>query len=564
MDFSGIRAKIIDPCGEWDATKQYTAKDFVTYQGSSYMAVYDVTTPGTNPATDTDHWQLMASKGDKGDPPTFAVSSITGGKRITITSGDEVTVVDLYDGIVSPSGEYPLMTVGDITPDVDELIEALNKFAMQPTGGYADIMTGEAEFLIIKGSLDENLQSFKADKFISTKMNLVDSTQYITIGDKKAYIFPVVKGEQGEYGTSNKNNGYIILTTGTVNGVYFKTTKPTADSYGSACGSYQSHDNTYYTPSSDGWMTVIMDGDEVPAVHIVWNNEKDDEAGEFGNVEKSLTMPHSWGMAMLQGPEYSVYDENNYKTGKMYPRIELINLGNISSLSWDATTETVDENTTYIYKYTLPTAAATKMKPGGLWVSNYDGLVVDHENGKLVITSTTITTASDLVTALNGKLFYYELNTVTPVTISNASTIKANTVDNFGLSYFMLSGELVTVEAYVTEAFHQTGKGQLFDGLARQGLIEEIVAHALCTLNARQKGMDYMLRNNLINLLVACAKDRPREMANLLSLIERHGSGSPITNSVLPLFYGEWYNDDTNKKVYKAFGYTASDWVLMN
>jgi hypothetical protein len=73
-----------------------------------------------------------------------------------------------------------------------------------------------------------------------------------------------------------------------------------------------------------------------------------------------------------------------------------------------------------------------------------------------------------------------------------------------------------------------------------------------------------MLRNNLMNLLVACAKDRPREMANLLSLIERHGSGSPITNSVLPLFYGEWYNDDTNKKVYKAFGYTASDWVLMN
>ena len=108
-----------------------------------------------------------------------------------------MTVVDLYDGIVSPSGEYPLMTVGDITPDVDELVEAVSKFAMQTTGGDADIMTGDAELLIIKGSLDESLQPFKADKFVSTKMNLVDSTQYITIGDKKAYIFPVVKGEQG-------------------------------------------------------------------------------------------------------------------------------------------------------------------------------------------------------------------------------------------------------------------------------------------------------------------------------------------------------------------------------
>lgn len=463
------------------------------------------------------------------------------------------------------TGVFEKLTAGDITPDVAEAIDVAELFAMQTTGGPEDIMTGAGEFVSVRGNLDDDLTPFNADQFVSTGQNLVNTEQYITTDSKKGYYFPVAKGEWGSYGTSDKNNGYIIICDTTkIVGVYFSTTKPTNSSFGSSCATHTDHSKTFYLPPSDGWLTIVMQDTTVPACHIVWNSEKDTEAGEFGNTVKTLSLPHAWGAAALFGPEYSVFDETNYRDAKKYPRIELIELGNISSSSWDATTETVDENTTYIYKYTLPTASATKMKPGGLWRSNYNGIVVDHENGKLVITSTTITTAADLVTALSGKMFYYELNTVTPVSISGAADILANKVDNFGLSYFLLNGELVSVKAFVTEAFYQTGKGQLFDGLARQRLIEEIVAHALCTLDARQKSFDYMLKNNLMNLLVACAKDRPREMANLLSLIERHGSGSPITNSVLPLFYGEWYNDDTNKKVYKAFGYTASDWVLMN
>lgn len=463
------------------------------------------------------------------------------------------------------TGVFEKLTAGDITPDVEEAIDVAELFAMQTTGGPEDIMTGAGEFVSVRGNLDDDLTPFNADQFVSTGQNLVNTEQYITTDSKKGYYFPVAKGEWGSYGTSDKNNGYIIICDTTkIVGVYFSTTKPTNSSFGSSCATHTDHSKTFYLPPSDGWLTIVMQDTTVPACHIVWNSEKDTEAGEFGNTVKTLSLPHAWGAAALFGPEYSVFDETNYRDAKKYPRIDRINLGEIAAASWDATTETVDENTTYIYKYTLPTASATKMKPGGLWRSNYNGIVVDHENGKLVITSTTITTAADLVTALSGKMFYYELNTVTPVSISGAADILANKVDNFGLSYFLLNGELVGVEAFVTEAFYQTGKGQLFDGLARQRLIEEIVAHALCTLDARQKSFDYMLKNNLMNLLVACAKDRPREMANLLSLIERHDSGSPITNSVLPLFYGEWYNDDTNKKVYKAFGYTASDWVLMN
>lgn len=465
------------------------------------------------------------------------------------------------------TGVFEKLTAGDITPDVEEAIDVAELFAMQSTGGPEDIMTGAAEFVSVRGNLDDNLTPFNADQFVSTGQNLVNTEQYITTDSKKGYYFPVAKGEWGSYGTSDKNNGYIIICDTTkIVGVYFSTTKPTNSSFGSSCTTDTDHSKTFYLPPSDGWLTIVMQDTTVPACHIVWNSEKDTEAGEFGNTVKTISLPHAWGAAALFGPEYSVFDETNYRDAKKYPRIDRINLGEIAAASWDATTETVDENTTYIYKYTLPTASATKMKPGGLWRSNYNGIVVDHENGKLVITSTTITTAADLVTALSGKMFYYELNTVTPVSISGAADILANKVDNFGLSYFLLNGELVGVEAFVTEAFYQTGKGQLFDGLARMAMIEAVMAHTMNVLHKRVSGIDDSLRNNLVELLVMSSKGKKRQLSNLVGLFKLKGSGSPISNGIVPDFVGqEYYDTSTNKKKYEAFGVSsASDWELMN
>lgn len=464
------------------------------------------------------------------------------------------------------TGTFEELVAGDITPDTEALVEIVSRFAIQTTGGDTDVMTGDAEFVAVRGHLDDSLNPFMATHFVSTKMNLVDSSQYITIDSKKSYYFPVKKGEWGSYGTSNKNNGYIIVG-GTPVAVYYSATKPTASSYGSACPTHTDQSKTYYLPGGDGWLVVVMSDDTVPACHVVWNSEMDTEGGTFGNVVKELPAPHAWGWAALYGPEYSVFDETNARDAKKYPRIERINLGEIASSSWAATTETVDETTTYIYKYTLPTAAATKMKPNGLWRSNYSGLEVDHENGKLVIKSTTITTAAALVTALSGKMFYYELNTVTPVAIATetAKALLANTIDNFGLSYFLNSGELTSISAFVTEAFHQTGKGQLFDGLARQTMIEEIVASAFNQLNKRVGGIDNALKNEIVNLLVTAAKGKQRQLNNLNKLFSLSGSGSPITGGIVPDFVGQMYDDTTNKVTYRAYGISsASDWKALN
>ena len=563
MDFAGIRIQVLKPSGEWDSTRQYTAMDEVSRNGSSYMCVFDVTEPGTPPEQDPLHWQIIA-KG--ADTPVFTVTSITGGKRITITVGEEVTVVDLYDGIVSPSGLYPEMTVGDITPDIDTLIDYESKYIIQPTGGDVDIVTGEGQLVSICGNLDENYNPFMADQFVSTGDNLVDPSQYLNIGDNKGYYFPVVKGEWGEYGTSNKNNGYIVIG-GTPVAVYYSAQKPTASSYGSACPTHTDHGNTYYLPGDDGWLIVVMSDDIIPACHIVWNNEKDTEAGTFGNTVKDIPAPHTWGWARLVGPEYTVIDETNLRDAKQYPRIGLIMLGDIPESSWAVTTEVGDQTTTYIFKYTLPTATATKMKQYGIWGSNYADLEVDHADGKLVVKSTTITTAAALVTALSGKKFFYELNTVTPVAIDPAvaAALLANVVNNFGLSYFLNNGELATVKASVTEAYHLTGKGRLFDGLARMTMIEGVVAQALNTLNIRHNAFDAKLRTEICQWLVLSAQNNKRMRKALAGLFKREGSGSPITNGITPDFTGEEYYDKTNDKKYESFGNSSpSDWEVMN
>ena len=537
-----------------------------TQAGSDHTrAEQDHTTAGNDHTTaGQDHTQAGS------DHTRAEQDHTTAGNDHTRAEQDHTTAANDHTQFVNfESGTYPNFTAGDITPDIDTLKDVMSLFDIQTTGGYNDIADGDSEFIGVKGTLNPNYEPFLADQFISTSMNLVDPTKYLTINDKKCYYFPVCKGEWGEYGTSNKNNGFIVLG-GTPSAVYFSNTKPTTLSYGSACTTHTDHGNTYYLPSSKGWLIIQMDDDTVPACHIVWNNEMDEEAGEFENQVKNLTPPHAWGWASLSGPDYSVFDETNARDAKQYPRIERILLGDIAAGSWSVSTETGGEGgtTTYIYKYTLPTASSTKMKPNGLWKSNYAGLEVDHVEGKLVVRSTTITTAADLVTALSGKVFFYELNTVTPVAIASdvAAALLANTANNFGLSYFLLDGELVSSEAWVMEAFYQTGKGQLFDGLAQQSVAEEVAAQSLNELNARLVSLlNKANSGDLLNTLILSIAKSRRGRRNFVNAFKLQGSGSPITAGIVPEFVGQEYYDTTNKVKYEAFGISAaSDWVPMN
>ena len=154
-------------------------------------------------------------------------------------------------GAARASGEEPDLVAGDIMPKSNTPQVITNQFAAQTTGGDADLKSGSAQLLNIKGSLDANLNPFLADSLVSTGMNLVNPEQTLVIGGRKAYYFPVVRGNWGSYGTTNENNGFIIIG-GDIYEVYFNATKPTAQSYGSVCPKTTYDGQNYYLPSSTG------------------------------------------------------------------------------------------------------------------------------------------------------------------------------------------------------------------------------------------------------------------------------------------------------------------------
>ena len=488
---------------------------------------------------------------------TFAQGDI----YMRVSNDDGETYSSAMQFIQSMSGTFEDLIAGDIMPKSTDLIPALSPYAIQTTGGSEDLKSGAGEFRSIRGNLDENCNPFMADTFVSTGMNLVDPEETITINGKTAYIFPVKKGTWGEYGTTQENNGYVIITEGSVNGVYFKTTKPTASSYGSACGKTTYNGVDHYTTPSDGWLVIIMNDSVVPACHVTWSSQYDDTAGTFANVVKNILSAiqsvHSWGLSALNGANYSSFDEVDFVEGKGYPRNDRTLL---PGLSWNMTTETSEgsETTTYVF-----TATVSAMKSNGLWRANYNGISV--EGNTLTIRSTSITSVADLQTALAGIYFYYEKASYSAVTISNAATLLANTVNDMGLSYFLYNGELVSVPAYVTEAFYQGGKDRLFNNITHVELVESVIAHVLSELNLRIDGIGDKMRNSIVEYIMMSAKGKNRQLLNLTSLFKIQGHGSPITAGLVPDFIGEEYYDVDNKKKYEAFGVdSASDWVLMN
>lgn len=426
---------------DFDSTKNYKAGDMVMYDGLLYKFTED---------HDAGEWDASQVEG----------SSIA-------------------------AGTWPDMTTGDILPKNDELVVYANKYAMQTTGGDADLKNGDAKLYSIKGNLSESLAPFNAATFVSTSMNLVDPEQYLIHSDTgKMWYFPVVKGVWGEYGTTQENNGYVVFGE-LYDAPYFVATRPNGASavatHGDTCPYEEYNGRKYYIPPTNGWMCLFAE--ETPSCHIAWSNYLDDKAGVFNNYTKNISSIvssiHNWGMAGIISSNDSVFDEIDFEEGYVYQRVDRVLL---SSLTWTMTTETSeDETTTYVF-------TATVANFGGNYLCKHlvDGLT--NEGNTMVYRSTEITSVASLVAMLEGEYLYYEQ----AITMTNPISITGEiTVDDFGLTYFLDSnGELVATEAYVTEGFYQSGRDQLFNAVTYQKILAEVVATCLCELDARLDALE--------------------------------------------------------------------------
>ena len=515
------------------------------------------------------YWNLSAYRGATGDDaPQLKIQYSADGTNWhdTFTEGDLYMRTSSDDGqtwsgamqfIQNPddfNGTYPNLVAGDLIPKNTSPILFTHKYAAQTTGGDADIQNGDALLDSIKGNLvniSGVLVPFLADTFVSTSMNLVNSANYLTIGGRKAYYFPVVAGAWGEYGTTEQNNGYKILATSTPYAVNFSQTKPTTSAYGTAC-TYHTHNSVnYYTPATNGWLVIIMPDDVVPACHLEWSGKFEDEAGTFGNTTKSIgtavAAVHAWGLSGLVGADRSSFDELDFVAGKGYARNDRVLL---SALTWTKTVVTDNTDSESPVTHYIYTATISGMAANGLWDCLHEDLVVDGTT--LTIESDVISSVEDLVATFGAsEYFYYEKATVTSSNISGAATIRANTVNDYGISYFLNNNELVTVPAFVTEEFYKGGKDQIFNNIAStQGEMSEVIAAVLAEHEEKINGILESFRRGLPllrveELIIARRLDAYIKEGNALT----SGAGAP---TILPIFNGQEYFDTTNKVWYKA------------
>ena len=387
-------------------------------------------------------------------------------------------------GAAKAVGEEPGLVAGDILPKSDAPIEVVGRFAAETTGGDADIKNGTAYLRVIKGNLDDSLNPFNAKLFVSTSMNLVDENQYISGNGVKAFYFPVVAGAFGTYGTTQENNGFIIVGDSHVENVFFNRERPARiEDLVEDCP-YEDHEGKRYClPPTAGWLTILVRDDEpVPACHIAWSNYNDEKAGSFENfdinVAEAIAAVHSWGLAGFVTPAKTVQDVVDLANGKGYAYCDRALLKNLTWSMQTVTTTDEEEHTTTVYVFT---ATVTGMADNGLCAYRFEGL--ENNGNLLTYSSETINSVNNLKAALDEALIYYEKATPSEVTLPDVHTdFKAN---DFGLTYFMLGDELVSVPAYVTTAFYQGGKDQLFNAVTYQKILAEVVATALCQFDKR-------------------------------------------------------------------------------
>lgn len=407
-------------------------------------------------------------------------------------------------GAAVADGENPKLVAGDIIPKSDNPIETYQEFNIIPTGGDVDIKTGVSLLQAIRGNLNSKMVPFMADIWVSTGMNLVNPEQTLTINGRTAYYFPVAKGTWGSYGTTQENNGYIVVGN-TPYAVYFSQKAPSVLDYGTVLTPVNYNGRNYYTTPDYGWLVVIVnDNNDMPAVHLAWSNYNDDIGGVFSNNIKRIAAfvqwIHAWGMAALFGSEYASFDEINISEQNCYRRVDRVAL---NSAQWEMTievpTEGAAERDPYIYVFTttIPT-----MKSGGLYRHNFPGLEV--EGNKLTYRSTEITSVPDFVVAFGSAMIYFELATPVTATFSEIGvTLTAEDMSNdFGLNYFLYNGEIVEVKAFVKQDFQQGSKDQLFNAVTYQKTLSEVCASALCEHEQRIQNLEKQENIECVNLTV--------------------------------------------------------------
>lgn len=374
-------------------------------------------------------------------------------------------------GAAKKNDECPNLIAGDLV-SINDRVEVADKFVIRTTAGDESIDSKKEALLlrIVGGCGSTEDESFKIHSLVWNKSNLLDpsawaqgkTSGYITgvvsegvigAGSNKLCIIRCPECEYGNYGTAEKNNGFLITSNAganmyhgdnTVIGVWHCATLPAAGSEVTAVTehTFEGHDEKFYLPS-EGYMIVELAADATLAnidVHLAWSKDYN-VFHTYSNPDELVVavspLTSAFNTETINGNNClvlrSIVVGNkvsldkiiiNSDGGGTYERANASSL--LTALTWTETEiETEGETTGYRYTASLPTSGTNAALSDGLIRSDVDGINIE---------GTTLSYESSVqitpATAWAGKYIDYQM--ATPVSGTHSINPTGKTPDDMG------------------------------------------------------------------------------------------------------------------------------------
>ena len=392
----------------------------------------------------------------------------------------------LEAGKADTKGVYKDLVAGDLTT-ISDRVETKGKFIVRSTAGDESIdISADALLLQLLGGCGETEPgAFKIHSMMWHGANQLDPTAlasgktrgYITgevvqgtiaNGRHKLCIIHTPKCEAGEYGTADKNNGYLLTNSegenlkvgdGTIVGVWYSATLPAEGTDVTAVTehSFTGHAEKFYLPS-EGYMIVEVAGNanlsEICA-HLAWSKDYNrftpyESPKELVVAVSALTSNFDTETVngktclVLRGIEsggIAIYDNVVIYAGGGGTYERNIKSQLLTGLTWTETEiegEVVEgegqPTSGYRYMAPLPTTGTYAAMRDGLIRPDIEGMILDGYN--LVYDSDVHIVPS---TAFAGKYVDYQI--ATPVSGRHSIDPTGKKPDDMGTEEVMGGGE---------------------------------------------------------------------------------------------------------------------------
>lgn len=351
----------------------------------------------------------------------------------------------------NPSGTYPDLTAGNLTPkESDAVRDELVSFIFRSTAGDQSVSDGKAKLTALFGNLVNGVP-FAAAQFRSVGFNAFNPENILNgytldnTGAISAYTgrsIAIVHVLQGSVG-SGQNNGYRVTakneTTCTINRVGFSTTSPTVETTATILSATQLSDGRYsYVPESNGYLLIDISTSEIEnlLVHLAWSYDPIGKDEDYKESLVTLPMVHEWGSAKAG----TVYDEINWLDQTITKRIDR---SLMTEMAWqeiinEVTTQedidgTMTDVTVNVYSYKSASLVGS-IKPETVNLDHYgllNGVTVDAEGNVIVAAGNE---PIDPATAFAGVYLYYELAQAVVTPMTDESIYEMN---DFGTEEFL-------------------------------------------------------------------------------------------------------------------------------